>query len=410
MGSGASVDLDVVVQLADELSGASLYGASVTVEGEAFKQDAADPLLWKGKLTVPKDGITFEIIVETIDKNIFTKTVTYFNKTGALKPLVMGINPGNYILTYDPVAHRIAKVDLINFSWKEYIQNSALTGTDILFDFNSSYQHAYTMVDGSDANNKRLVAAGVVDGFPPIFFAGSVNNPVNIQYDGKNKRVLVLRKTAENPDKFIAIGVATGNGKADDAIYGGFANGKSEANSFDLITDDLAWDVPLGTTKGPLKAFAFYRNGNMFLIADERIISGVKRTVIQAFSEGSNGTAQWKFEVTLGADISNIAINNGNSSGAAGGFAYVAENKSSLLAGKLKKIDLAKGEVSDLDETKGNVVVANYSELRFDNINQRLYIGDSVADSIYEVNISTRVMRELPVTPAIIDIPPSSEN
>lgn len=410
MGSGVSVDLDVVVELMDEVTGGSLYGASVTVEGIAFKQEVTNPLLWKGKLTVPKDGITFEIIVETIDKIIFTKTVTYFNKTAALKPLVMGINPGKYILTYDPVAHRIAKVDLLDFTWKQYIQDSRLTGTDILFDFNSGFQHAYTFIDGSDANNKRLVAAGIVDGVPPVFYAGSVTNPVNIVYDSRNKRVLVLKKTAENPDKFTALGVTTGTGDANDALAGGFMDGKSEADSFMPIKENLAWDVPLGTTKGPLKSFAYYRNGNMFLIADERMISGVKSTVIQAFVEGVNGVAQWKFDVTLGADISNIAINNGNSTGAVGGFAYVAENKSSLVAGKLKKIDLNTGVVSDLGEIKGNVVVANYSELRIDNTNQRLYIGDPVADSIYEVNISTKVLSELPIVPFVRIQPPPTDD
>ena len=161
---------------------------------------------------------------------------------------------------------------------------------------------------------------------------------------------------------------------------------------------------------GSLKSFAYYRNGSMFLIADERTISGVKKSVIQAFTEGVNGAAQFKFEVSVGPDISNIAVNNGNSTGAAGGFAYVAENKSSLIAGKLKKIDLTKGEVSDLGEIKGNVTVANYADLRIDNTNQKLYIGDSVADSIHEINISTKVLKELPLVQATNTQPPAIED
>ncbi len=410
MGNGVNVDLDVVIQITDELSGGSLIGASVTVEGEAFTQDNSDKLLWKGKLSVPKDGGTFEIVVETIDKIIFTKNVTYFNKTNAIKPLVMGVNPGNYLLTYDPVAHRIAQINLADFTWSEYVRDSRLTGTDILFDFNSRFQHAYTMVDGSDAKNKRLVAAGIKTGFPAVFFAGSVYDPISITYDSKKERVLVLQRTEGQPEKLSAVGVATGTGKIDDALTGGFANGKLEADSFKPVTADLAWDIPAGTIKGPLKSFAYYRNGSMFLIADERTISGVKKTVIQAFTEGANGAAQFKFEVSVGPDISNITVNNGNSNGAVGGVAYVAENKSSLLAGKLKKIDLIKGEVSDLGEIKGNVTIANFTDLRFDNAYQKLYVGDSVADSIYEITINTNVLRELPIVQKIVDEPPPIDN
>ena len=61
--------------------------------------------------------------------------------------------------------------------------------------------------------------------------------------------------------------------------------------------------------------------------------------------------------MVVGADISNITVNNGNAN-VAGGFAYLAENRSSLMTSKLKVIDLNKGEVVDLAVNKGAVTVA----------------------------------------------------
>jgi hypothetical protein len=401
VGSGVSVDVNVTVNMIDKVTNAQLYGASVTVEGIEFKQDLVNPLLWSGKVTVPKDGLNFEVVVETSDKTIFTLEVTYQNKTGALKPLVMGINPGSYVMVYDPQAHRIAKINLINNLWTQYLQDPRLAGTEILFDFNSGYQHAYTMIDSDRADTKRLVAAGIADGVPAVFFAGTVTQPTNITYDGTKKRVLVVSKTSSNPDKFSVLGIPTGTGVGTEALGGGFANGKSEVDSFQPASFSLAWNVPADVLKGPFKSFAYYRKGATFLIADERVINGSKRTVIQAFAEGSNGIAVKKFEKEVGPDISNITVNNGNQAGSPGGFAYVAENKSSLLVGKLKAIDLNDGTVTDLGEIRGNTTVANYSELRIDNTNQLLYIGDSVSDSIYEVKLSDKTMRELPILPAV---------
>ena len=194
----------------------------------------------------------------------------------------------------------------------------------------------------------------------------------------------MLSKTAEQPDKFRALGIPLPGG-----AVGGFKFGKSEAESFDPATYDVAWDIPLATTQGMYKSFAYYRAGAMFLLADERIINGVKKTVVQVFSEGTNGQALKKFEVVVGADISNITVNNGNAN-VAGGFAYLAENRSSLMTSKLKVIDLNKGEVVDLAVNKGAVTVANYTELRIDNTSQKLYVADAVADSVYEVDLLTK--------------------
>ena len=364
------------------MSGDALYGANVSVEGEMFKQDSVDPLLWKGKVTVPKDGITFEIVIETADKTIFTKTVTYFNKTGAIKPLVMGINPGIYIMIFDPLAQRIAKVDLLTNMWEEYLQNSLLKSDKVLFDFNSSNQHAYTIVNGN-----QLVAAGISKSSPVAYFAGSVPDPVNITFDGTNKRVIILSKNNVNGvDQYAAYTVATGS-KNEPA----FINGKTETTAHEPADFTKIWDVPADAIKGTFVQFNYHRNTKTLILADERTINGTKRTIIQGFSEV---TGEQVFTADIGSNISNIAINNND------GIIYVAENKDSILVSKLKAITIATGKVEDLGEIKGTVIVANYTDLRMDNNKGKLYIGDVVADSIYEINLATKVLSELSITAA----------
>jgi hypothetical protein len=366
------------------------------VEDQMFTQDPSDTFLWKHKITVPSGGLTFDITAVAEDGTTVKQSIKYFNKSGALKPLVMGINPGIYIMVFDPFAHRIAKVNFTSLGnlWSTYVENSELKGEKVLFDFNSSNQHAFTVI-----NVNQLVAAGIATSSPTIYYGGSVPNPINLTFDGTNKRLLVLSKTSTNGiDSYIASAVGTAaNTGAPDA----FASPKTVDTSQEAAAASEVWKVPANTIMGTYMDFNFHRVSKTFVIADERIISGVKRTVIQGFTEG---TGVKKFEAEVGADISNIAINNTD------GIIYVAENRSSLIAGKLKAININTGAVSDLGESKTNVTVANYSDLRMDNVNKKLYIGDTVADAIYEVSLANKILTELDFKAATIDTGPVVEN
>jgi hypothetical protein len=386
VGKGENISVDVVVKLIDQETKEKVINSSVTAGSYIFTQDATDPLLWKAKVNVPTDGITLEVMAELSDKTTVTENIKYFNKKDAIKPLVMGINPGAYVMIYDPFQNRIAKVNLVNNLWTEYVKNAALNQTDIMFDFNSSFQHAYTFVYGN-----QLVGAAIGNPVPSIFYAGAIDNPINITYDGTNKRILVLT----NNYSVVAVG-------ADDK--NGFASAKTDKTGGELINTPPIWAASSGAVVGTFKSFNFHRVSKTFVIADEREINGVKRTVIQGFSE-VDGKEVFKAEV--GPDISNMAINNNS------GIVYVAENKSSLIAGKLKTITISTGEVGDLGEIKGNITISNYSDIRMDNSKDKnkLYIGDAVSDSIYEINLLTKVLTELPVKAAeVTDVPPGEDN
>jgi hypothetical protein len=396
VGDGTSKEVKVTVKLVDATSNFPLYNSVVKIGDVVFTQSNENPELWSGSVSVPKEGVTVEIVATTVDRKEVRRSVKLLNKAGSLKPLVLGVNPGLYLLVYDPAAHRIAKITVGNSLWTEYVTDPRLTGTNILFDYNSCYEHAYTTLDTSNPDSKIVAAAGVGTTIPSIHYAGTVTRPVNLTYDGTAKRLLVVSKTAVNPDKYSALALPVPNlSTCTNANPPGFINLKDEKAQLEPVVATTAWDIPAEVVKGTFKSFAIYRKSNIFVIADERDVNGTKRTFISGYKEGANGYAEFKYSKEVGSDISNITINNNSTSG----NAYFAENKSSLVAGKLKSMNLTTGEVSDLGESRNGITVANYSELRIDNTNQRLYIADAVSDSIFSVDLKTLIMTELPVAP-----------
>ncbi|HRH79252.1 MAG TPA: hypothetical protein PK129_18060, partial [Cellvibrionaceae bacterium] len=330
-----------------------------------------------------KGGKSVEIVANVSGKTT-KQTVKYLNKPDPLKPYLLGINPGVYAMVFDPVATRIAKVSLASANvglWEDYLTNSQLKGENILFDFNSSNQHAYTVVNGN-----QLVAAGIAKSSPADYYGGSLPNPVNITFDSTNKRLLVLSKGSE---KYSVYSVATAQSTGTDIAA--FANGKTSQTNSEAANTTFLRDLPANAVQGTYRQFNFHRVSKTFVIADERDIGGVKRTVIQGFSEADGSK---KFEVEVGANISNMAIYNTD------GIIYVAENKSSLMTSKLKAINIATGSVTDMGEIKGGTTIADYSDVRIDNAKKKLYVGDAVGDAIYEIDLTTKVVTELNLTAA----------
>ena len=373
----------MVVDLTDEVYGGAVVGnATVTADGVTLA--AESETRWKGVISVPKGGKSVEIVANVNGKTT-KQTVKYLNKSDPLKPYLLGINPGVYAMVFDPIATRIAKVGLNPTSgfavWEDYLTNSQLKGENILFDFNSTNQHAYTVVNGN-----QLVAAGIAKSSPADYYGGALPSPINITFDSTNKRLLVLSKAS---DKYSVYSVATASSSTADTPA--FPNGKTSTTNSEAAATTFLRDLPADAVKGTYRHFNFHRTSKTFVIADERSVGDSKVTVIQGYSEADGSK---KFEVQVGADISNMAIANTE------GMLYVAENKSSLIASKLKAINVSTGALSDMGEIKGGITIADYSDLRIDNAKKKLYIGDAVGDAIYEIDLNTKVLSELPLTAA----------
>ena len=58
-----------------------------------------------------------------------------------------------------------------------------------------------------------------------------------------------------------------------------------------------------------------------------------------------------------------------------------------LKDAKLKAINLTTGEVSDLLAVPNERTIGGYSDLRMDNVNKKLYVGDAISDVIFVVEL-----------------------
>ena len=161
-----------------------------------------------------------------------------------------------------------------------------------------------------------------------FIYCGVSVGVVNITYDATNKRALVVVKSSEQgKDKFRVLTFATDQTQ-------GFVKAQPQTGSCLPAAQDSVWDMPVDIVRGAFKQFNFHRLSKTYIVADERVVNGVSKTVIQGFAEDG----QKRFEAYVGPDISNLAINNTE------GIIYVADNHSSA-AGKIKTINISTGEV-----------------------------------------------------------------
>lgn len=378
VGNGNLATVETVAQWFDAESNSPIKGDGVLLNGVPLQQDAEDPKLWKGSAVVPEGGTTLSTIgyIGTTPKvRVLTQL---FNKRDAIKPSFMAVNPGAYLMLFDPLHNLAAKANLKTNLWQTYIKDDRFHQfTHPMYDFNSSYQTIYVI-----SPYYGLIAfQNVADSRPNDFYAGTIPNVVDMMVDSTNQRVIVVSKTqVSGADKYQILAVPTES-------LNGFVNKKGDFQHQEPAVTTLLWDIPNGVVPGAFKYFNYHRANKIYIFADERITAGKLSTFIQGY--GEDGAK--RFEAVVGPDISNLAVNNKSN------YVYVAENHSTS-AGKLKAIDINTGEVTDLVKSFGDSAVGGYSDIRMDNTNQRLYIGDAVSDTVFSVDLSTQVLSDLQIT------------
>ncbi|HRH77716.1 MAG TPA: hypothetical protein PK129_10250, partial [Cellvibrionaceae bacterium] len=283
-----------------------------------------------------------------------------------------------------PSRYLFMKLSTSTGIWQKYIEHTRLGDLKPIYDFNSTFEAIYMVTTDPDGAANQLIAISVDTVIPRLFSAGCLSGVVNVTYDGTNKRVLVVVKSSEQAkDKFRVLTFATDQNQ-------GFVKAQPQTGSCLPAAQDSVWDMPVDIVRGAFKQFNFHRLSKSYIVADERVVNGVSKTVIQGFAEDG----QKRFEAYVGPDISNLAINNTE------GIIYVAENHSSA-AGKIKTINISTGEVGDLVQSYGDSAVGAYTDLRMDNVNKLLYVGDDVSDAFFVVDLAAKSISELPYKSAI---------
>jgi hypothetical protein len=374
VGRGDFTDVEVSVKVFDEESKGPMNSGSVTVNTITLVKDKNDPTIWKGIITVPVGEIDVVVAAITADNVVIKETAKWVNKLAALKPQVMALVPGGYIATIDTTNHMMAKIYLSGMpQWVEYAGNAQLFMPLKEFDFSSSSQTIYFSND-----SRELLAASIASAIPKVFYGGVIEGLQSVVYDASGKRLVVLTMQQGKGSNFYSASAVALN------ITKGFANAKTADTRNSAAQMTSLMNFPADVVKGKFKQFSYHRTSQTYIVADERVVDGTSQTLVQGFSAAGSK----RFEAVIGGDISNLTVDE------TANVLYVAE-LSGTPAAKLKAINMNNGVVSGLDGSPSGVVIGSMADLRMDNVNKKLYVGDAVSDAIFVVDLTTQTVSEL---------------
>ncbi len=379
IAKGADFTAQVVVRLYDAESNQTLSAGSVHFNGQPLLQDAANGQLFKGDVEVPAAGIDVLLEGAFAGAHRVSAKGKFFNIKSAISPVNFGVVPGKYIFYLDNSDSSVSKLNLKTALSNRYVRDERMPSSAPVFDFNSSHQAVYTILDaggGVTALSGFLVGQST----PGAVTAGCTQDSIlNITFDGLNKRILIVTQDDKSASGEYNVLSLAADEKT--ALVNAYSNMDCRYGEF---KKNSVWRMSSDIVKGKFKQFAFHRVSGTFVVADERVYAGQTITVLQGFSEAG----EKRFEAKVGPDISNITINNPK------GIIYVAENRSSV-DGKIKAIEVATGKVSDLLPAGENNYIGAYSEIRIDNVNQLLYIADAVSDAFFVVDLVSNSLNNL---------------
>ncbi|HRH76018.1 MAG TPA: hypothetical protein PK129_01620, partial [Cellvibrionaceae bacterium] len=374
----------------DAESRAVLDGDSVVVNATRLQRDTKNPQLWNGSLTVPEGGLAFKMYGTFEGDIAIRSTGELLNKANAISPTNLFVNPSTYLIAYDVERGLFGKLNLQNMTWQTYVESNEIKNIPLVFDFNSGQQFWYAIL------NRELYAVNVTRSVPQGFSAGCFTDanfePLSLVYDLSQKRIVLLTQQALNGAvQMRVLSLATDDNTG---LAGAHDINFQRIDPCAAASYTQLWNLPSATLPGTFKQFALHRESRTLIFADERIFNNQPVTVVQGFSE----TGEKRFEAQVGPDISNLAVNQSE------GIIYLAERHSSS-AGKLKTINLSTGAVGDLLVNYTTNQIGAYTDLRMDNPNKILYMADNVSDSLFKIDLGTKILSPIEYTQPELNFP-----
>jgi hypothetical protein len=385
-----SIETEIRVRFIDIESNTAITEGSVTLNATSLIQDPADKTIWAGRISVPIGSLNLELTGLLKDKTAAKSVTTLFNKTNAANPSYLGVYPGNSILFFDPAQHKLARVILINENNYPIFNIPLLVVKDESF---NNFYPIYTWdpktfsIFGINNDTQKLKAVKL-SGLS-LYSAGCLPGTLGITKDQTDDRIIALTRINEaGRPIYRALALPTSNNPGSAFIN---QQENSEGACTPAITQTL-FDLPASAITGVFKYFSYHEASKTYIFADERELNGIKYTAVQGFSDDTSK----RFEVMIGPDISNLAINQST------GLLYVAENHSTS-AGNIREIDIKSGFAKNAVESNNSLAIGAYTNIQVDPTTNRLYIGDDVSDSIFVADLSARTIGELNVAPVIVD-------
>ncbi len=366
VGKGSEVSVGVLVRFYDAEAGAKSLllqgGAKVSVNGIDLAADSSDPELWRGAVVVAGGKSQLQFLGQFSNHQDVTVAVPLVNKINGLDAAYLRLLPPNNL-----IVGGAAGIYRVNFSDRKLEFESGINlSADFVsgLDFNSGYNTLY-LPDAGGGFSLRYFHSFVIDGLS-LDGLPRDSQVVSLFSDAPNKRLIAVSKQKFGQEDYTLLSMPVEDGVRPTAPL------------------TALWAIPNNVIQGTFKFCNLHGNSKTVIIADERLVEGKRATIIQGFTEAG----QKRFEAVVGADISNLVVDEMR------GAVYVAELHKSSFA-KLKAINARSGEVSNLLDSFGNAGVGALTVLHMDNQNNQLYIGDDVSDSIFTLDFSARELREL---------------
>lgn len=379
VGTGEPLEVETLVRFYDAESNSAIEGGGVEMNASPLQRSPQDAQVRQGKMNVPQGGVDLSIVGLRPEGVGIQITTSLWNKSNAIKAAGFGSFDGNYVSILGPNVGFQSQLNLtdkvIKGSYGLYVN-----GPSPLVGFHPRLPFLY-FVFGPPTQPEQLDIRGLLAvRYPPGELQEGIDFE-NITYpagaralavDEKNNRVILAAdKPAENSSRNVSISAVPINAK-------GYFAARTPLFLFDLPA------IPIGAI---IKHFAVDGVAKTYILAYEHEASAPGKTIILGY--GENGVK--RFETQLGQDISNLVVRENAE------LIYVAEHSSSARA-KIKVIDTKTGVVADLLPANSDIPHGAYSGLGLDQTNNRLYIGDTVSDAIYVLDLSTMQMSELDYT------------
>ncbi|HMU66337.1 MAG TPA: cadherin repeat domain-containing protein [Cellvibrionaceae bacterium] len=371
VGTGEPVEVETQVKFYDAESNTPVADGNITLNSMPMEAAGEDAKIWKSKIAVAEGGVELNIAASASTVGAINIKEKLLNKRNAANVSFPWAVQGDWMMVAGGGLDILTSFDLTSGELVE-------PGTGLYyplgqFDRPSVTCHpfllvCYGIVYGS--NSADLIRINYAPAAQLQISIGQLSSPlqgnlVGLGVDAEHQRMVFVSEML---------------GKLNIS-----ARPLDEYGNLLGENDLFLFSLPSDTFKNGHKQFAVHGRSNAFVFTEQRSLNGVLQSFIRGFSEAG----VQRFEVQLGANISNLVVHE------SAGLIYFAENNLGSGA-QLKAIDIATGVVQNMiDEARG-VPHGAFTGLALDQVNDRLYVADSISDSIYQVDLKNKSMGELP--------------
>ena len=385
VGAGDLVEVETLVKFYDAESNTPVIGGNITLNSKPMEASGEDAKIWKSKIAVAEGGVDLDISASADTNGAINRKEKLLNKRNAANVGFLWAVQGDWMMVAGGGLDIFTGFNLASGEMVE-------VGTDL------HYTSEPSVEPGIACHPFLLACYGIYNRANGVGFI-SINYPLT-----GLPRIWLNQVTTPLPANLVGLAVDAEHQRM---VFVSKMLGKLNisAGALDEYGNLLGGDVlslfslPSDTFKNGLKQFAVHGRSNTFVFTEPRSLNDVLQTFIQGFSEAG----VQRFEVQLGANISNLVVHE------SAGLIYVADNNRASGA-QLKAIDIATGVVQDLIYEQGVVPHGAFTGLALDQVNDRLYVADSISDSIYQVDLKNKSMSELPFKFIPYTTPPGTED